>query len=229
MSTAPQDVARPRVTGSGPARWLKPAMGLVVLLAVVIAMLRSTHFVDPREAARLNPPAFNATTYATQKFPAVRAAITDKAVDLVEFARAADADPDAAGAKYGLGSNGVFAVPVRMTGTVGAIQGNFALVTVPGMPAADKVRIPLSGLVINGTPIRDATTAITFGDVPGQTDYLTVANELSKIEREQVIKPADVPSLKGKRVTVVGACAAGTSGGVPNSYPVQPVSIEAAA
>lgn len=228
MSTVSQDVARPRVTGSGPARWIRPAVYLVVVLAVLVAMLRSTRFVDPAEEARLNPPAFNAATYATEKFPAVKAAITAEAVDIAEFARAADADPDAAGAKYGQGSNGVFAVPVRATGVVAAVQGTFALLTVPGMPAADKVRIPLAGLVINGTPIRDATTAITFGDVPSQTDYLTVANELSRIETQQVIAPARVPTLTGKRITVIGACSAGSSGGVPNSYPVQPVSIEIA-
>lgn len=217
----------PTAPGRGVPPVLRRGVGAVVVAAVVVAMIFSTKFVDPTEAARINPAAFDAATFANERFPTVAQRIQEKAVDVTEFAKASGAggtNRDAAAQKYGQGSNGLFSVPVKTTGTVASLDENYALLTVPGMPAGAKVRLPI-GNQVDGTAIRDATDAIKFGDVPGQTDFLTVANELTKVELSKVLQPADLASLKGKRIEVLGAY---QTVGPRSSYLIQPVSIKAA-
>jgi predicted lipoprotein len=180
--------------------------------------------LSPTQASSLNPAAFNAKTYVQTNFPKIRSTLTEKATDIVVLAPAVDKDPAAAAKKYGTDvGSGKYAFPVKATGTVKEVDENFMLVAVPGVPAGDKVRIPL-GFAITGTPVRDATGGMTFSDFSGQTDYQSVANELKVKIRADVTSKLDPPSLKGKKVTVVGAY---STGGPPSSFIIQPVSIEA--
>jgi predicted lipoprotein len=194
------------------------------VLALLVAMGLDTRFLSPQAAARLNPAAFNAETYAAEQFPKVGATIRERAVDLATLAPAVEKDKAAAGKQYGqdLGS-GQYAFPVKATGTATEVDEAFVRLAVAGIPAGTAVRIPL-GPAVSGTPIRDATGEITFGDFAGQTEFQNVANQFKLRIQQDVIAKIDPASLKGKQVTVYGAW---STGGPPRSYLIQPVTIEA--
>jgi predicted lipoprotein len=200
-------------------------VGAVVLLLVVLAMFLDTKFLSPEAAAKLNPAAFSAESYAKKEFPKVAESIKAKATDIAVLAPAVTKDLAAAGKQYGndLGSN-AFAFPVKATGTADEVDANFVLLAVPGVPADTKVRIPI-GAAVSGTPVRDATGEIKFGDFTGQTDFQSVANQFKLRIQADVLSKVDPPSMKGKTVTVYGAWA---TGGPPKSFIIQPVSIEVA-
>nr|WP_240942067.1 DUF2291 family protein [Planosporangium thailandense] len=192
---------------------------------MVIAMFAGTKFQSTAAVAKSQPAAFNATTYAKQKWPDLVQKIDSKATDVATLAPAVEANLADAGKKYGedLGA-GSYAFPVKATGTVSAVDDNFMTLAVPGMPANDTVRIPL-GMALSGSPIRDATGTIHYGDFTDQTDYQDVANALKAMAQQEVLAKITPASLKGKQITVVGAFG---SGGPPNSYLIDPVKIEAA-
>jgi predicted lipoprotein len=195
----------------------------VVWLALIIAMFLGTKFQSADAAAKGQPAAFNATNYAKQKWPDLVQRISGKAVNVATLAAAVDANLPAAGKQYGqdLGA-GSYAFAVKATGNVATVDDNFMTVAVLGMPANDVVRIPL-GMALSGSPIRDATGTIHYGDFANQTDYQDVANALKTQVQQEVLAKITPASLKGKQVTVVGAFA---SGGPPNSYLIDPVKIE---
>lgn len=209
----------------GSSRLVKNVTALVIGLALVVAMVASTKFLSPAASAARQPAQFDAKTYAEKNFPLVAAKIAQKATDIKVLAPAVDQNLAAAGAKYGndLGA-GQFAFPVTATGTVTQADAVFLVMSVPGFPAKDTVRIPLD-MALSGLPVRDATGSIKFGDFTDQTDYQSVANEFKIIMQKSVLAPVQPSTLKGKRITVVGAWG---SGGPPNSYIIQPVSIKVA-
>lgn len=203
----------------------KRAIIAAVWVVLIIAMFVGTKFKSADAVAAGQPAAFNATTYANKKWPDLVQKIDSKAVDIATLAPAVDANLADAGKKYGqdLGA-GSYAFPVKATGTVAAVDDNFMTLTVAGMPATDMVRIPL-GMALSGSPIRDATGTIHYGDFTDQTDYQDVANALKTLSQKQVLAKITPASLKGKQITVVGAVG---SGGPPHSYLIDPVKIEVA-
>jgi predicted lipoprotein len=205
------------------SRSTKRIVGVAVLVAILVAMVLDTKFLSPEAEAKLNPPPFTAESYAKEKFPEVTAAIKQKATDIAVLAPAVEADVAAAGKQYGqdLGS-GAYAFPVKATGTADEVDANFVLLKVPGVPAGTAVRIPV-GAAVSGTPVRDATGNIKFGDFAGQTDFQSVANQFKIRIQQDVLSKVDPASLKGKQVTVYGAWA---TGGPPKSFIIQPVEIE---
>jgi predicted lipoprotein len=205
-------------------RMTKRIAGIAAVIILVTAMALDTTFLTPQAAAALNPPPFNAETFATEQFPKVSATIRQKAIDLPTLAGAVAQDPVAAGRQYGqdLGS-GTYAFPVKATGTATEVDTNFVRLAVDGVPEGSSVRIPL-GAAVSGTPIRDATGEIRFGDFTGQTEFQSVANQFKLRIQQDVIAKLDPKSLQGKKVTVYGAWA---TGGPPRSFLIQPVSIEA--
>ncbi|MBR7744618.1 DUF2291 family protein [Phycicoccus sp. BSK3Z-2] len=197
-------------------------LGAAVLL--LVAMVVSTKFVTPEEAEALRPQQFEAPVYVQENFPQVVETLTAEATDLATVAEAVDADPQAGGEQFGVAvGSGKFAVPVSFTGTVTSVDDRFMEVDVEGVPDGDTVRIPI-GNAVSGTPVRDATGFMTFGDFPGQTDFQNVANELKLVIADEVVGAADPASLEGQEVSVVGAFA---TGGPEGSYLVQPVVLQA--
>jgi predicted lipoprotein len=203
----------------------KRIVGVALMVALLVAMVLDTKFLTPQEAAKLNPAAFNAETYAKENFPKVTAAIKQKATDIAVLAPAVQADLPAAGKKNGqdLGSN-AYSFPVKATGTATEVDTNFVQLTVPGVPAGTTVRIPV-GPAVSGTPVRDCTGEIKFGDFVGQTDYQSVANQFKLRIQQDVVAKVDPASMKGKQVTVYGAW---STGGPPKSFVIQPVEITVA-
>jgi predicted lipoprotein len=203
-----------------PLRRLAPAIAVVVLLLIVVL---DTKIVSKAEFRRLNPPAFNPETYGKKAFPQVAAKVKDKAVDVTELAPAVEKDLPAAGKQYGqdLGS-GSFSFPVKARGVAKTVDKDFVLLDVKGVPSGTAVRIPL-GAALSGTPVRDATGTIQYGDFADQTDYQSAANQFKIRMQQDVLPKLDTKSLKGKTVTVYGGW---SSGGPPKSFIIQPTSIE---
>jgi predicted lipoprotein len=193
----------------------------VLLLIVVL----DTKVVSPQEYARLNPPPFNAETWAKKQFPVVASKVSSDATDVTVLAPAIDKDLAAAGKQYGhdLGS-GQYAFAVKATGTAEKVDEDFVLLDVPGVPDGTEVRIPL-GAALNGTPVRDCTGTIAYGDFDDQTQYQNAANQFKTRMQQDVLAKLDTTSLEGKKVTVEGGW---NTGGPPKSYIVQPTKIEVA-
>lgn len=207
----------------GRSRLLKAVVGCAVGVGLLVAMVADTTFLDPTEAAAVNPAAFSAEAYVAEVYPEIVSLIRENPTDLAVLVPAYEADPVAAGAEYGtdLGS-GKFAYAVSATGTVASVDADFIILTVPGLDGAD-VRIPL-GAALSGTPLRDATGTIVFSDFVDQTQFQSVANQLKITTQNEVLASIDPASLQGGEITVVGAW---QTGGPPGTYLIQPVSIEA--
>jgi len=193
-----------------------------VTLALALVIVLDTNYLTPAEVRRLNPPAFNAETYARETFPKIAAQVEADATDVTELAPALDRDLVAAGERYGhdLGS-GAFSFAIRATGTATEVDDDFVLLDVPDLAGGTEVRIPL-GAALNGTPVRDCTGTITFGDFAGQTDFQSAANQFKLRMQEDVLAKLDRDGLEGSEVTVEGGW---NTGGPPDSYIIQPTSI----
>lgn len=196
--------------------------GLAALVLLVAGMLWSTKFLTPEEVKALNPPPFSAPAFVDEEFPKAQASFEQDAVDIATLAPAVEKDLASAGSDFGVNlGSGAYAFPVKASGTAAEVDANFVLLDVPDLPDKYQVRIPL-GSALNGAPIRDAM-GIKFGDFPDQTTYQTVANAFKAKTQKDVLSQVDPDTLRGKQVTVVGAWG---TGGPPNSFIIQPVTIE---
>lgn len=195
------------------------ALAAIVLLG---AMAADTTFLGPDAASEVGDVAFDPVAYADETFPQIVQMVAEDAVALPELAAAIATDASAAGEQHGTDLGGRYGYQVRATGTVDSVDADFIELSVADMPEGSTVRIPL-GQALSGTPVRDVTGTIEFGDFVDQTAYQSVANEFKLRMRSQVLEPADPPSLPGKDVTVLGAY---IPGGPEGAYLIQPVSIE---
>ncbi len=197
-------------------------MASVAVVALVVAAILDTTFLDPEGAADVSAPTFSPAAFVDEEFPGVRDTLIENAVDIAELAPAIEDDLDAAGEQFGvpLGS-GRYVFQIRATGTVENVDDDFIELSIPDAPDAD-VRIPL-GSALTGTPVRDATGEIRFGDFPDQTAYQSVANEFGLRMRNEVLADLASEDLEGRQMTVVGAWTSG-----PPVFIIQPVAIEVA-
>lgn len=212
------------------AAWVGKVIFIGILVLVFGAIVVSTQYRSAEEGAAiasgLNPDKnFDPAAKAAELFPTIVAELPGKATDLTVLAPAVTDDLPGAGAQYGqdLGA-GSYAFPVKVTGTVESADDKFMVLKVEGMGADQTVVVP-TGPALNGGPVRDALGIIEFGDVPGQIEYQTLAQELKKLMIADVLKPADPASLAGTTITVYGAY---KSGGPKDTWIIQPVKIEAA-
>jgi predicted lipoprotein len=194
--------------------------------AVLVAAVVSTTYVDADDPLASGQAAFSAEEYVAEEFAEIVEAIRADATDLTVLAPAIAQDPAAAGEQYGVSLGaGQFAYRVSATGEVAEVDDDFVYLAAAGPagePAELDVRIPL-GPALSGTPVRDATGTIRFGDFADQNEYQSVANQLKLKIQSEVLAPADPASLSGRTVTVTGAWA---TGGPPDLFIVQPVAIE---
>ena len=205
-------------------------VGLVLLVALVVAMALNTKFLTPAEVAAIAPKPFDPAQTAAELYAKAQEELPDRAQPLDEVVPAVQSDVRAAAEKYEATrpAEGSYVFPVEATGTVAEATDASLRLEVDGVPRQTPVLVPLS-TAVNGTVIRDAM-GFKFADAPGQTDYQYVGDELKKLMLEEVDgSVADPQSLKGKKVTVIGAVnvqGAGTA--VPEAKPVnvQPLSIE---
>jgi predicted lipoprotein len=205
-------------------------VGIVLLVALLVAMALNTKFLTPAEVAAIAPKPFDPAQTAADLYAKAQQELPDQAQPLGEVVPAVQSDVKAAGQKYKAVSpaEGSYVFPVTTTATVAEATDTSLSLRVDGVPGETPVLIPLS-TAVNGTVIRDVM-GFKFADAPGQTDYQYVGDELKKLMLTEIgSSVGDPKALKGKQVTVVGAVnvqATGTS--VPKAKPlnVQPISIK---
>lgn len=200
---------------------IRKAVGLVLLAGLLVAMYMNTMFLTPAQEEELMPKPFSSIEYSTEQFPIITDKIIDKAVSIDELAVAINSNLETAAKKYGVDSgSGKYTVPVKAEGVVESVDQNWIVIRAEGV--AEAIRVPI-GAALNGTPIRDVTGEIVFGDFDNQTDYQAVANEFKILMENKIIKTLDKASLPQKKVTVYGAW---VTGGAPGQYLIQPVKFE---
>ena len=205
-------------------------IGAAVIVALLVAMVLNTKFLTPAEVAAIAPKPFDPAQTADGLFTRAQDELPGVAKPLGQVVPAFQSDLPGAAERFGAvsPSEGAYVFPVEATGTVAEATDASLRLEVDGVPRQTPVLVPLS-TAVNGTVIRDAM-GFKFADAPGQTDYQYVGDELKKLMLEEVDgSVADPQSLKGKKVTVIGAVnvqGAGTA--VPEAKPVnvQPLSIE---
>lgn len=204
MTTRPS--WEPDGTRRGRTGWLTLGRGsLVALVVLVAAMVASTTYRSQSappadQAEKFDPAQYGVETYAPKVVPAIR----KKAVSITTLYKALVTDGDAAGKRYGhRPGTGPYSYAVTLTGTAGAPRSGLMPVTVPGV---DKARISVqTGPAINGTSLRDAVGFISFGQFTNQVDYADAGTALNNQVKAKVLAHLDVASLKGTKITVVGA------------------------
>ncbi|MFE4684024.1 DUF2291 family protein [Streptomyces sp. NPDC056721] len=204
--------------------WLTLGRGsLIALVVLVAAMVLSTTYRSqsapaPDQAAKFNPATYGAKTYGPKVVPAIR----KKAVNLSILSKAITADSDAAGKRYGhRDGTSPYSYAVTFTGTAAAAQNGLTPVAVPGVTARVSVQ---TGPAVNGTSLRDAVGFISFGQFTNQVDFADAGTALNNQVKAKVLAHLDVDSLKGKRITVIGAMTPLTG----DVFTVTPISIEPA-
>jgi predicted lipoprotein len=205
-------------------------VGLVLLVALVVAMALNTKFLTPAEVAAIAPKPFDPAETADGLYTRAQDELPDLAQPLGEVVPAFQSDLPAAAKKFKAvsPSEGAYVFPVTASGTVADATDASLRLQVDGVPSQTPVIVPLS-TAVNGTAVRDVM-GFKFADAPGQTDYQYVGDELKKLMLADLDSSVQDPgSLKGKKITVLGAVSVqGAGTAVPKAKPVnvQPVSVE---
>ena len=208
-------------------------VGVVALVALVVAMVLCTKFLTPAELATIAPKAFDPAATAQDLYTRAQAELPGQAADLGKVVPAIQSDPRAAADTYQAvsPSENAYVFAVKATGTVVEATDASLRIKVAGVPDQTVVLVPLT-TAVNGSVLRDAL-GFKFADAPGQTQYQYVADELKKLMLADLQSTVSDPkSLQGKQVDVVGVVSVTTTGGgpVPRAKPVnvQPLSVKAA-
>lgn len=195
---------------------------IVLVVALLAAMIWDTTFLDPEAATAAGTADFSPEEFAAAMFPQLTDLYVETAVDVAAVGAARREHPDASGERFGvdLGSER-FGFSLEAQGEAVEVDADFITIAVEEDPAL-VVRVPLT-TAINGSPIRDASGTIAFGDFRDQTEYQEIANQFRQIMLADVIEPLDLGAIEGQQVRVVGAW---LQGGPPDTFLIQPVLIE---
>ena len=208
-------------------------VGVVVLVALVVAMVLCTKFLTPAELSAIAPKPFDPAATAQDLYTKAQAELPGQAADLGKVVPAIQSDPKSAADTYKAVSpnENAYVFDVKATGTVVEATDASLRIKVDGVPDQTVVLVPLT-TAVNGSVLRDAL-GFKFADAPGQTQYQYVADELKKLMLADLQSSVPDPkSLQGKQVDVVGVVSVTTTGGgpVPRAKPVnvQPLRVKAA-
>ncbi|GGF40388.1 lipoprotein [Microbacterium sorbitolivorans] len=210
--------ARPRRgLGTGAKRGI--LIGVIVVVIAFIAL--GTRVVPYGSEVAGAEQAFDPAVYGPEKFPEVRDAVVERAVEADVLAAAIADDKDAASAEYGVPSSGGTVFSVTMTGTFGEGASSIYAFDVDGLPDGLSIRVQ-TGPAINGTELRDATGDITFGEFTNQIDYQNAAASINDAMKAEVLEGLDTSALEGTTATITGAFTLIN----PEAWLVTPVSVE---
>jgi predicted lipoprotein len=207
---------------ASPKVLIKRLQILAVFAVLIVVVIWDTTFIGPEEALARGAAEFSAEEFAALSFPDLVELYEETAVDVAQVGAALRDDPEAGAEEFGndLGS-GRFGFALSATGEVSEVTEDFITIAIEDDPDLD-VRVPLT-TAVNGSPIRDATGTIAFGDFRDQTQYQDVANEFRLIVLDEVIAPLDLAGADGQEIFVVGAW---LQGGPPDTFVIQPVRID---
>lgn len=172
-------------------------------LALLAAMAISTKVVRIGSEADRKPGAFSVEEYGTSQFPVVQAAVEERAVGADILASAIAQDKATAVKQYGVAAGVGPEMSVKFTGVAGAGKSGVYPVAVENLPEGLQIRVQ-TGPAINGTDLRDATGAITFGQFTNQIEYQNAGAALNNEMKKQVLSKIDARQLQGKSIAVVG-------------------------
>jgi predicted lipoprotein len=180
-------------------------VGVLLLLAVLIAAGFSTKIVTGKEQASQASDAFDAATYADEHFDAdIVPYIDDNAIDLATLLTDLENGADEADFGNTSGASSAFAFPVTFIAVAGDPAPPVLPVMVDGVPEETTVQIQI-GPALNGTAIRDVSGTISFNEFTNQLEYQNVGTELNNKVRETVLGDVDPASLSGTTLKVTGA------------------------
>ncbi|MFK0687372.1 DUF2291 family protein [Mesorhizobium sp. IMUNJ 23033] len=181
-------------------RWIVLAASVAVVLA---AMILDTKVVTIGSDEDTRKAAFSPEAFGKAEFPNVQAAVEQRAVDAPTLASAIAKDKAAAEKQYGVPANVGTEFSVKFSGVVGEGKSGIYTVKVADVPDTLVVRVQ-TGPAINGTDLRDATGAITFGQFINQIEYQNAGSALNNEMKKQVLSVIDNTKLTGKTISVVG-------------------------
>jgi predicted lipoprotein len=153
---------------------------------------------------------FDATTYADKNWASkVVPAATKDAVEATTLLPALQADRVGASKQYGkqAGSGAPYSFLIKGSGPVTAVSsGNDVGSIQIQVAGVGKTQVNLAvGPAFVGTAVRDAVGFIEFGQFTNQIDYADAATALNSKVKATVVNTLDLSTIKGKRVTFVGA------------------------
>jgi predicted lipoprotein len=156
-------------------------------------------------AAKFNPTAYADKVWASKVVPTA----TADAVEASTLLTALQADRAAASKQYGkqAGSGAPYSFLVKGSGTVTAVSsGNEVGSIQVAVVGVGKTEVHLAvGPAFVGTAVRDAVGFIDFGQFTNQIDYADAATALNSKVKASVVNSLDLSTIKGKKVTFVGA------------------------
>jgi len=212
-------MAEPTIpTGPARRRTGPRLAALVALVALVVAMALDTTVVRIGSDQDVQEDVFSAAEYGAATFPDVQTAIETRAVDAPVLAAAIAEDKAAAGEQYGVPAGIGPVMAVRLEGIVGQGKSGVYDVAVEDVPDTLRIRVQM-GPAINGTDLRDASGAISFGQFKNQIEYQDAGSAINETMKSSVLASLDREALSGKRVTLVGAFKLIN----PNSWLITPV------
>ncbi|CAN7504693.1 DUF2291 family protein [Mesorhizobium sp. LjNodule214] len=199
MSSQPATPTMNRRPASN-VRWFVLAAGVLVVLA---AMILDTKIVTIGSDEDTRKAAFSPEAFGKAEFPNVQSAVEQRAIDAPTLASAIAKDKAAAEKQYGVPANVGTEFSVKFSGVVGEGKSGIYTVKVADVPDTLVVRVQ-TGPAINGTDLRDATGAITFGQFINQIEYQNAGSALNNEMKKQVLSTIDNTKLSGKTISVVG-------------------------
>jgi predicted lipoprotein len=156
-------------------------------------------------ATKFNPTAYADKFWASKVVPTA----TAEAVEVSTLLTALQADSAATSKQYGKqsGSGAPYAFLVKGSGRLTAVSsGNEVGSIQVDVAGVGKTEVHLAvGPAFVGTAVRDAVGFIDFGQFTNQIDYADAATALNSKVKTSVVNNLDLSTIKGKKVTFVGA------------------------
>lgn len=203
------------------AKNLKIAVGVVAVVAVVVAMGLDTRIVHHGDDDDANSGQFSAKAYGQKELPKARRKITERAESADKLASALEEDKDQAVEDHGVANDMGPIMSVKFKGKVGEGRSGTFDVKVDGVPDDLQIRL-ITGPQINGTVLRDGAGDVDYEDFENQIQYQNAGAGLNDALKKAVLSDLDRDDLEGKTVKVVGVFQLIT----PNNWQVLPVSLE---
>ncbi|HIW20951.1 MAG TPA: DUF2291 domain-containing protein [Candidatus Dorea intestinavium] len=136
--------------------------------------------------------------------------LEEKAVDLKTFLTEANGDIKSLVDKYGkysMGTSGEINYVVKGSAVVEEVnqesKAGFMTVKLDDYNGNETIKLQI-GSVYKGSSVRDSLDFIKFGDYTNQEEWAAVSQSINALVDENVIKKADVSSLKGKTIEFLG-------------------------
>ena len=175
-------------------------IGIVIASVLIGAMALDTNVIP---IGSQEETGFSAERYGAEQFPLVREDVEARAIEPATLIAELDADPQAAGERYGVATSIGPVLPITFSGVVGEGRNGIYEIQVAGLPDSLTIRLQ-TGPAINGTDLRDATGSIEFGQFTNQIEYQDAGAAINDEMKRQVLDEIDTSDLSGERVTATG-------------------------